>query len=101
MPVTSICKAFKYFKVSGLGKISLYNRKLNTTFSDASKAVGDELNSKYNLIRQSASDGYKPYGAFMEEIVDELAKRFPNASFEMLRYGLVRICCEQYQNVCF
>lgn len=35
----------------------------------------------------------------MEEIVDELAKRFPSADFEMLRYRLVRICCEQFHSL--
>ena len=35
----------------------------------------------------------------MEEIVDELAKRFPSADFEMLRYRLVWIYCEQFHSL--
>lgn len=74
------------FQVSGLGKISLYSRKTNIAFSEVADAVGKELNSKYNLIREAASNGYRPYGVFLEEMIEELSKRFPSADFIMLRY---------------
>lgn len=74
------------FQVSGLGKISLYSGKTNIVFSEVADAVGKELNSKYNLIREAASNGYRPYGVFLEEMIEELSKRFPSADFITLRY---------------
>lgn len=64
---------------------------MNTAFSEVADAVGKELNSKYNLIREAASNGYRPYGIFLEEMIEELSKRFPSADFTMLRY-----CTQEY-----
>ncbi|XP_056021701.1 uncharacterized protein LOC130054813 [Ostrea edulis] len=72
-------------KVSGLAKIALASRQMNTAFSEAAKAVGDELNSKYNLIRQAASEGYRPYGKLMEEIMTEIEKNYPSVDMTLIR----------------
>lgn len=79
--------------MSGLGKISLYSRKMNIAFSEVADAVGKELNSKYNLIREAASNGYRPYGIFLEEMIEELSKSFSSADFIMLRY------CKKRRNI--
>lgn len=84
--ITLIYFLSSYSKVSGLAKIALTSRQMNTAFSEAAKAVGDELNSKYNLIRQAASEGYRPYGKFMEEIMTEIEKNYPTVDMTLIRY---------------
>uniref|UniRef100_K1PVP3 Uncharacterized protein n=1 Tax=Magallana gigas TaxID=29159 RepID=K1PVP3_MAGGI len=69
--------------VSGLGKISLYSRKMNTAFSEVADAVGKELNSKYNLIREAAiqwqafpgKDKYDLYVEFTKELMTLIESR--------------------------
>ena len=59
---------------------------MSAAFSEAAEAVSDELNTKYNLIRQAASEGYRPYGEFMEEFIAEIQRNFPNADMTIIRY---------------
>jgi hypothetical protein len=77
---------YLYSKVSGLAKIALTSKQMSAAFSEATEAVSDELNSKYNLIRQAASEGYRPYGEFMEEIVAEIERNYPSADMTLIRY---------------
>ncbi|XP_061171948.1 uncharacterized protein LOC133181472, partial [Saccostrea echinata] len=84
-------------KTSGLGKIALNSRRINTAFSEAAKAFGNELNSKYNLIRQSASDGYRPYGDFMQEIIGEIGRTYPNIDLAYIR-RMIQSKPVQWQN---
>ncbi|XP_056009974.1 uncharacterized protein LOC125679922 [Ostrea edulis] len=75
-------------KVSGLAKIALISRQMNTAFSETAKAMGDELNSKYNLIRQAASEGYLPYSEFMGEIIAEIERNYPSIDMTHIRYKI-------------
>lgn len=59
---------------------------MNIVFFEVVDVVGKELNFKYNFIWEVVSNGYRLYGIFFEEMIEELSKCFFFVDFIMLRY---------------
>ena len=59
-------------QAAGLRRITEGGNSLTNAFAEAAEAVSEELNAKYNVIRQSASEDFRPYATFMQEILVSL-----------------------------
>ena len=55
----------------GLRRIAIQSRNINTGFQEVAASVSEELNMKYNVIRESASEGVRPYANFVQQVIAE------------------------------
>merc|ERR1711894_7590 len=72
-------------KEYGLNRIHHYGTNMDTTLSEAGDAISEELNYKYNIIKQAGSEDFQPFADFITETMAEFGSNIKTARRELNR----------------
>lgn len=78
--------AYLYLKKEyGLNRIHRYGTKMDATLSEVGEAISEELNYKYNIIKQAGSEDFQPFADFITETMAEFGGNIQAARRELNR----------------
>ncbi|KAJ8315900.1 hypothetical protein KUTeg_006534 [Tegillarca granosa] len=72
-------------KEYGLEKIHRYGAKMDGAVSEVGEAISEELNYKYNIIKQATSEDFQPFADFITETMVEFGENLQAVRREINR----------------